>query len=129
MFSVKFIVLALDWNINIFPCHSKIAINQVKINLKCWFTPFTLDFMHFLAILTLIFAFSIKGCFFFLFFCLLKKLEFHFPKGDPTQIFFSENWSKSVFWLILSQKNFRPIFLRGTPAQFFFLKKGKMANS
>ena len=53
--------------------------------------------MHFLAILTLIFAFSIKGCF-CLFFCLLKKLEFHFPKGDPRQIFFSENWSKSVFW-------------------------------
>ena len=29
----------------------------------------------------------------------------------------------------LSLKIFRPIFLRGTPAQFFFLKKGKMANS
>ena len=37
--SVTFIVLALDWNLNISPCPSKIAINQVKINLQRWFNP------------------------------------------------------------------------------------------
>ena len=43
-------------------------------------------------------------------------------------------WSCSIMLLLLkiisdsktlSQKNFRPIFLRGTPAQFFFWKRGK----
>ena len=47
-------------------------------------------------------------------------------------------WSCSIIILLLkiisdsktlSQKNFRPIFLRGTPAQFFFWKKGQMANT
>jgi hypothetical protein len=78
--------------------------------------------MHFLAILTLIFAFSIEGCF-CLFFCLLKNLEFHFPKGDPTQIFFSENWSKSVFWLILIPKP--AILEEAPPSHTIFFSGGR----